>query len=331
MSSLVSVIIPTFNRGHCIKKAVESVLAQTYQNLQVVVIDDGSTDSTRDVLAGIKDSRLQYVHTKNEGNYFARNTGLAQAKGDFISLLDSDDCYVPQKIAVQLDRFKNNPDLGLCCSNVYVKHQNIPDKVFEDAAHSFHFDIDNEGGFLEKAIESNFIVTSTVMIRKECVRRVGIFNTQFQNAMDYEYFLRIVFNFQALYMKDKLVERLIHSNSVSKNSVNTKNALVYIFTESVPLLEQGKLFSEKFRPLLEQAKERSLYMAGMEYLLSYNYKEAYAHLNRSRFNEKVFFKTFASAVAKYQLSPFVPLIAQYRAWRNYSSLHKNPSLLNTKF
>lgn len=118
--------------------------------------------------------------------------------------------------------------------------------------HSFSEDFDTKSGFIERAIESNFIVTSTVMIRRECVRALGVFNTAFQNAMDYEFFLRIILNYPAVYLKDKLVERLLHPASISRNRINTYKAEIYIFSESAKRLEQEKMFAADHKDLIQR-------------------------------------------------------------------------------
>lgn len=321
----MSVIIPTFNRSQYVKRAVESVLAQTHQDFEVLVIDDGSTDSTRETIAGITDKRVRYIYTPNRGNYFARNEGLRAAKGDFIAFLDSDDTFIPEKLSIQLKQFEINKTLGLCCSNLYVRHDNIPNKVFEDRAHTFASDFETDTGFIQQALKNNFIATSTVVIRRSCVQ-VGHFDTHFQNAMDYEFFLRIVFNFPAKYLKDKLVERLIHPVAVSKNSVVTANALVYIFSECRQRFEKGSLFQQEHKAFLENAKERSVYLLGMEQLLGYSFSEAYKTLKDCQYKQKVLFKTFALMTAQFRLSFFVFLIAQYRKVKNYLSIHYNPAV-----
>lgn len=327
MSPLVSVIIPTFNRCQYVKRAVESVLAQTHQHLEVLVIDDGSTDLTRETIAGIADKRVRYIYTQNRGNYFARNEGLKAAKGDFIAFLDSDDIFLPQKLSRQLEQFQNMPELGLCCGNLHIRHEDLPDKLFEDRAHAFTSDFTTQDGFIQRALKSNFIATSTVIIRRTCIERIGSFDTRFQNAMDYEFFLRIVFNFPAKYLKEKLVERLIHASAVSKNSVTTANALVYIFSESVGRFEKGVLFSEKHKEPLAKAKERSIYLLGVEQLLGYNFSQAYDTLKKCRYKQKDLFIFFALITARFRLSFFVVLIAQYRRIKNYYSLHHNPTVL----
>ena len=324
MNPLISVIIPTFNRGNYIRSAVESVLTQTYPYVEVLVIDDGSTDQTGDVIKSIKDSRVKYFFTSNKGNYFARNTGLENAQGEFIAFLDSDDRFLPSKLSMQLERFQQNPELGLCCGNVYIKHLDSPEKFFEDAAHSFSYDFDTNNGFIERAIESNFMVTSTVMIRRSCVKTLGIFDTTYQNAMDYEFFLRVIFNFHAVYMKDKLVERLVHPLGVSQNTINTHKALIFIFSDASRRFEQEKLFSVRHKELIHQAWQKSMYFLGLEYLVGYDFDNAYRCFTESGYQKRYLFKKIAMMVAKFRLSLLVPLICSYRNFRQYDSLHRNP-------
>ena len=106
MTPLVSVVIPTFNRGNFVRWAIQSALSQTHSAVEVIIVDDGSTDETEEVIQTIKDPRVRYFRTDNQGNYCARNIGLEKAKGEFIAFLDSDDQFLPEKIAKQLEQFK---------------------------------------------------------------------------------------------------------------------------------------------------------------------------------------------------------------------------------
>ncbi len=116
---LVSVIIPTYNRAHLIRAAVDSVLAQTYRNLEIIVVDDGSTDTTAAVLGALTDPRLQYVQQPNGGRSQARNHALRHATGELISFLDSDDLYLPQKIEQQVNYLHNHPGVGMVYTSAH--------------------------------------------------------------------------------------------------------------------------------------------------------------------------------------------------------------------
>ncbi len=109
----VSVIIPTFNRGWVIREAIDSVLNQTFGSFELIVVDDGSTDNTLDILAEYKD-RITLIKQRNRGVSAARNRGMDAASGRFIAFLDSDDLWLPQKLNCQMEFFDSNPDALIC-------------------------------------------------------------------------------------------------------------------------------------------------------------------------------------------------------------------------
>ncbi|MFA5975531.1 MAG: glycosyltransferase family 2 protein [Elusimicrobiota bacterium] len=114
-TQLVSVIIPTFNRAYCLRRAIDSILNQTHRNVEVIVVDDGSTDETRELMrsAYAQEPRVRYVYQENAGVSAARNHGLSLARGEFISLLDSDDEWYPWKLSVQLACLNFLPGVGM--------------------------------------------------------------------------------------------------------------------------------------------------------------------------------------------------------------------------
>jgi glycosyltransferase involved in cell wall biosynthesis len=112
---LVSVIVPTFNRAYCVPASIDSALQQTHKNVEVIVIDDGSTDNTAELIRskyGTED-RVKYLHQKNQGVHTARNTGMDSARGDFLAYLDSDDIWEPWKLEVQIACMSRFPELGM--------------------------------------------------------------------------------------------------------------------------------------------------------------------------------------------------------------------------
>jgi glycosyltransferase involved in cell wall biosynthesis len=127
--SLISVIIPTYNRAHLINRAIRSVLNQTYPHFELIVVDDGSTDNTEEVVKGFQDSRIVYLrHDTNRGGSAARNTGIKAARGEYIAFQDSDDEWMPTKLEKQIELFKQDEkgDLGLVlCEVLKPWHGNI--------------------------------------------------------------------------------------------------------------------------------------------------------------------------------------------------------------
>ena len=114
-TDLISVIIPTYNRAHLIKRSAESVLNQTYKNIELIIVDDGSTDNTKEVIDSIKDERIVYIKQENQGCCAARNKGIDTAKGKYIAFQDSDDVWHLDKLEKQIQILKeNNVDVVFC-------------------------------------------------------------------------------------------------------------------------------------------------------------------------------------------------------------------------
>ncbi len=125
MEPLVSCIIPTYNRSELVCRAIKSVLNQTYKNIEVIVVDDGSEDNTKKVVLSIKDSRIKYIRLhRNFGPAFARNIGIVNAEGEFIAFLDSDDYFLPEKIQKQVELMMSDSSIGVCYTEVYYEFEN---------------------------------------------------------------------------------------------------------------------------------------------------------------------------------------------------------------
>jgi glycosyltransferase involved in cell wall biosynthesis len=125
MGPLVSCIIPTYNRAHIVGRAIRSVLNQTYKNIEVIVVDDGSQDNTQEAVLSIKDERVRYIRLhRNFGVAFARNIGIANARGEFVAFLDSDDYFLPEKIEKQVELMLKDESIGVCYTEVYYEIDN---------------------------------------------------------------------------------------------------------------------------------------------------------------------------------------------------------------
>jgi glycosyltransferase involved in cell wall biosynthesis len=192
---LVSVIIPTFNRAGQVREAVDSVLAQGVQEIEVVVVDDGSTDGTRAVLAG-RDPRLVYAHQPNRGPAAARNRGIAMARGAFISFLDSDDLWLPGKLGAELGVFARLPSIEAVISD--NDHVNLDGQVsasrFRDTgiAPPAGADLVRFGELPPLWIEASLFSTCCLTIRRQALARLGAepFDTSV-TAEDWDFELRM--------------------------------------------------------------------------------------------------------------------------------------------
>ncbi len=220
-SQLVSIILPTFNRGYCLPAAIDSVRAQSHPNWELIVIDDGSTDDTRELMSRYAgDDRVRYVWQANGGVAAARNTGLALARGNFIAFLDSDDTWKPFKLRLQLDVMGALPDVGMVwtemdavrpdgctespayLAEMYDNYRRFPkDKLFSST-----FRLDDlvpssaspmpeacvySGSIFSAMVAGNLVHTSTVLLRRDVAQRVGAFNEQLRpTGEDFDFHLR---------------------------------------------------------------------------------------------------------------------------------------------
>jgi glycosyltransferase involved in cell wall biosynthesis len=182
----VSVIIPTYNRARTIGRALRSVLQQTYGNLEVIVVDDGSTDRTKNVVEGFNDTRVSYVRLPSKhGANAARNAGIKLATSDFIAFQDSDDEWLPYKIEKQMEVFQAaSTDTGVVYTGFIRYCEN--EAIYLPKRNGL-----KSGRILTSLLEGNFITTQSVVIRRRCFDEVGMFDENIPRFQDWELFLRI--------------------------------------------------------------------------------------------------------------------------------------------
>lgn len=182
MNPTVSVIIPTYNRDEFVAEAVDSVLRQTMPEVECIVVNDGSTDSTARELSRISDSRLMVVDQENKGVSAARNAGIANAAGSFIALLDSDDYWLPEKLERQLALMQaGNLEISQT-DEIWIRNGKRVNPANKHAK--------PEGMFFERSLEMCLISPSCVMFSREYWRMMGPFDEDFPACEDYDLWLR---------------------------------------------------------------------------------------------------------------------------------------------
>jgi glycosyltransferase involved in cell wall biosynthesis len=204
----VSAVIPTYNYGHFVCAAVESALAQTYPHLEIVVVDDGSTDDTAARLARYGD-RIRYVYQPNQGLSAARNTGIRTATGEFVALLDSDDQWHPERLAAQVPVLAARPDAGLvaaACETGAEPEWKSVNPTLPGAP--------REITAREILVRSRF-GPSGVLVRRACFEAVGDFDTSLRSAEDRDMWLRIAARFPVLMLDAPLWWYRVHGGSMS--------------------------------------------------------------------------------------------------------------------
>lgn len=215
----VSVIIPTYNRGHYIGQAIDSVLAQTFVDFECIVIDDGSTDNTGEVVARYG-SRVRYLQQAHSGRpAVARNTGLRVARGEYIAFLDSDDIWLPDKLARQISVLEMHHQVGLVFHNAYLLKDDQSDgeelylqgKTLPAVARLF-----------AELYQGSLILTPTAMVRRSCFDRVGFFDESLLTAEDIEMWLRIAAQFDIAFLDQPLAKVRRHKHSLSRQAVTNQ-------------------------------------------------------------------------------------------------------------
>jgi glycosyltransferase involved in cell wall biosynthesis len=242
----ISIIIPSYNREHFIIRSINSVLNQSYQNIEVILIDDGSTDNTKNEISQIKDKRFRYIKLrKNKGANVARNIGIKKAIGKYIAFQDSDDFFHSDKLEKQINnlrKFKSDFDFCKICIHINSTFkQIIPDENQED-------------NFLKNTIvnelcNGNFISTQSILVKKSYIKK-NLFDPQFPRFQDYDLALRIMPKLKVSYTREVLVDLYRHNDSISHSDksyqkgmellikkkyrikCNIENKLYYMFKNS---------------------------------------------------------------------------------------------------
>ncbi len=184
----ISVIIPTYNRADFLSKAIKSVLNQKFQNLELIIVDDGSTDNTKEIVNEFqkKDKRVKYIWQKNSGGPAEpKNTGIKNSESDFLAFLDSDDEWLDKdKLKKQKDFLEKNSDYGLVGTNALVMDEK--EKIVGKLIHSGKDEL-----IRRKILIKNQFIHSSVMFRKEITERVGLYKKEKKYVEDYDLWLRI--------------------------------------------------------------------------------------------------------------------------------------------
>lgn len=209
----VSVIIPTYNKAHLLGRAVQSVLNQTYQDFEVIVVDDCSSDNTERVVIGFDDDRIRYIrHEENKGAAAARNTGIKAAEGEYIAFLDSDDEWLSEKLEKQVRAFADgSTDLGV----VYTGVRFIAGNKIKYAPSS---NIKKKEGYIHAVLlETNFIPLPAAIVKKECLEKVGMFDESLPRLQEWDLWIRISTHYHFKYISELLVNAYQQPDGISRD------------------------------------------------------------------------------------------------------------------
>ena len=259
-------VIPTFNRAKYISEAIDSVLNQTYKDFEITVVDDGSTDNTKEVLSPYMD-RIKYVCQENKGCASARNLGIRNSEGDYLVFLDADDLLEPKKLEVQVPILENNPEVGFVYSDGYDFAEGDKSKFRLNPA------IGRNASSSEFArlffFNTNVYFTST-LIRRKCLEDVGFFDETLSHHEDGDMLLCIALKWEVRFSNYPSVKQRHHSARKSSNRVGIYEALIKSSEKILRLCPD-------FKKVL--GKEADNRIADLHYLL------AQAYIRDRKFNE----------------------------------------------
>jgi len=218
---MISVIVPVYNRGHKIKRAIDSVLSQTFKDFELIIINDCSTDNSVQIINEFSDSRIKLLHTsKNSGAAVARNIGIKNAKGEIISFLDSDDFYEPEILEVSYKLLNDSSnEIGFMWTGLRYIHKN----KISDFCWDPNF---NESFYLTFLNGLHIGTCCGISIKKNVINKCGDFNENLPAAEDTDFFLRITQHFGFVFTKKILIN--VDKTGFDRLSINyKKNAIAY--------------------------------------------------------------------------------------------------------
>ena len=235
MNPSVSVVIPAYNAEKYIKASIESVFAQSYQDFEVIVVDDGSTDRTKDVLDQFG-NRIRMIKGPNKGPSGARNTGIRASRGRYVAFLDSDDLWTADKLAVQVRFLENHSDVGMVFSDMlkfnsrgvisesYLKNvrkiKNCYDTLLRNR--------DGLNNATELLLQCNLIPTGSVLVRRDCLLKAGLFDENLRTVEDLDLWLRLSMVTKLGFVPHVLKHKREHEANLSSDFCKAVVADIYL-------------------------------------------------------------------------------------------------------
>jgi Glycosyltransferases, probably involved in cell wall biogenesis len=212
MTPLISVIIPNYNYSKYLREAIESVLEQTYPNIEVIVVDDGSKDNSKEILESYE-GKIKTVFQKNQGVSAARNNGAAISSGEFLAFLDADDVWFPTKIEKQVQKFLSDEGLGLV--HVGVEEINADGKGIRTLLNGLEGNVSHEFLLFERAVILGG--GSGFMVSRKVFEEVGGFDPRLSTSADWDIFYRVSSRYRVGFVPEILLKYRVHNSNMHAN------------------------------------------------------------------------------------------------------------------
>lgn len=227
---LISIITPTYNRADFLGEAIDSVLAQTFDDFELIVVDDGSTDNTSSLVKEYSDHRIRYFYQANQGQSVARNRALEKAKGEYICFLDSDNVWLENKLKKSLEVFKAHPKVDVVYADCIL--------IDEDGNELSRKNMKRYSGLIAKyMIKDNCVSMNTTMTKRECFNRFGGFDEDCKVADDYDLWLRFSGHYNFHYISEYFVNYRVMKNQISsdkKRRFDSNERIIKSFLKRFP-------------------------------------------------------------------------------------------------
>lgn len=268
---MVSCIIPTYRRSDSLIKAINSVLAQTYKNIEVIVVDDNDPDDkysimVQDKLAAIKDERLRYIKQERHKNgAAARNAGIRSARGEYIAFLDDDDEWLPEKLEMQIECLGSNPDYGgVSCLYTYYSGGKPTRKSPIYTNNNLHRKV------LDRSVS---LSTSTLLIKKRCLDETGYFDESLKRHQDVQLLLDFLYKYKVIVLKKYLVNKKIDDDRNRPNAIDLIQIKKSFFLNTKKHLEkydkktQKRIYAAHYFEIVFVAIKEKNFKIAINYLL----------------------------------------------------------------
>ena len=208
----VTVIIPTYNRAHCIGVAIESVLGQSFTDLELLIVDDGSTDGTTQVVeqylpnSGSQGPKVRFLQLSHKGKSAALNAALRSVESEWVAFLDSDDEWLPEKLERQFEALKRFPDVQVCFTDfLCINNPKMDTTIFRFYGRSFDGCFGRVSNTVDAILDTPFVSVVTLVCRTELVRQVGAFDPSLRFTEDYDFVFRLALSREFCYVNEPLV------------------------------------------------------------------------------------------------------------------------------
>lgn len=223
---MFSIVIPLYNKELSVKSTIQSVLDQTYQNYEIIVVNDGSNDSSAEVVKNIRDNRIRIVHQENQGVSAARNLGIKEAQSEWIAFLDADDLWLENHLEELKKMITIFPDAKVHATSFIFSDQR---KTFKHLRTESIFEIQN---YFEQSLKEYLIWTSVVAVHRKCFRDIGCFNTQLAIGEDLDLWARLASKYQIIKNSSVTAVYKVDAENRSSLSKDILKTCVYHFNLS---------------------------------------------------------------------------------------------------